>query len=95
MGLKFKVDGEEQPTEKIVTTSEGINNVEKERNFFEREWVDKPGNQKLYERDNEPIPMSKEMTNRLWEIINENTELKQQLYLAEHRLEQIRRLLEE
>ena len=41
------------------------------------------------------IPMSKEMTERLWEVINENTELKQQLYFAEHRLEQIRRLLEE
>ncbi len=56
---------------------------------------DKPGNQKLYERDNPPIPMSEEMTNRLWEVINENTELKQQLYFAEHRLEQIKRLLEE
>jgi hypothetical protein len=41
------------------------------------------------------IPMSEEMTNRLWEVINENTELKQQLYFAEHRLEQIKRLLEE
>ena len=41
------------------------------------------------------VPMSKEMTERLWEVINENTELKQQLYMAEHRLEQIRRLLEE
>ena len=39
--------------------------------------------------------MSEEMTNRLWEVINENTELKQQLYFAEHRLEQIKRLLEE
>jgi hypothetical protein len=48
---------------------------------------DKPGNK--------PIPMSKEMTERLWEVINENTELKQQLYFAEHRLEQIKRLLEE
>ena len=31
----------------------------------------------------------------LWGLINENTELKHQLYFAEHRLEQIRRLLEE
>ena len=57
--------------------------------------ADKPGNQKLYERDNPPIPMSEEMTTRLWGLINENTELKQQLYFAEHRLEQIKRLLEE
>ncbi len=55
----------------------------------------KPGNQKLYERDNEPIQMTEDMTKRLWHLINENTELKQQLYFAEHRLEQIKRLLEE
>ena len=41
------------------------------------------------------VQMTDEMTNRLWEVINENTELKQQLYFAEHRLEQIKRLLEE
>ena len=52
----------------------------------------KPGNQKLYERDNEPIPMSEEMTNRLWTLINENTELKQQLMMVENKLEQIKRL---
>ncbi len=45
--------------------------------------------------DPQEITMSKEMTERLWEVINENTELKQQLYLAEHRLEQIKRLLAE
>ena len=38
---------------------------------------------------------NEEFKNRLWELINENTELKQQLYFAEHRLEQIKRLLEE
>ena len=43
---------------------------------------DKPGNQKLYEKDNEPIQMTEDMTTRLWEVINENTELKQQLYFA-------------
>jgi hypothetical protein len=57
--------------------------------------IDLPGNQKLYERDNEPIPMTEDMTKRLWALINENTELKQQLYFAEHRLEQIKRLLRE
>jgi len=39
------------------------------------------------------IQMSEEMTNRLWEVINENTELKQQLYMVENKLEQIKRLL--
>lgn len=39
------------------------------------------------------IHMSEEMTNRLWEVINENTELKQQLYMVENKLEQIKRLL--
>jgi hypothetical protein len=39
--------------------------------------------------------MTPDMTERLWEVINENTELKQQLYMAEHRLEQIKRLLNE
>ena len=41
------------------------------------------------------VPMSKEMTERLWELMAENTELSQQLYMANHRLEQIKRLLEE
>tara|TARA_B110000305_G_scaffold120057_1_gene134773 strand:- start:79 stop:423 length:345 start_codon:yes stop_codon:yes gene_type:complete len=41
------------------------------------------------------VPMSKEMTERLWELMAENTELSQQLYMAKHRLEQIKRLLEE
>ncbi len=39
------------------------------------------------------IQMTEDMTNRLWEVINENTELKQQLYMAENKLEQIKRLL--
>jgi hypothetical protein len=76
-----KLNAEKNEISKFIT-SEGIP-------------VGKPGNQMLYERDNEPIPMSEEMTNRLWELINENTELKQQLYFAEHRLEQIKRLLSE
>ena len=41
------------------------------------------------------IQMTPDMTERLWEVINENTELKQQLYMAEHRLEQIKRILAE
>ena len=79
-------DGGNIPEVKVVTTTEDID-------------LDiplpklKPGNQKLYERDNEPIPMSEEMTTRLWEVINENTELKQQLYMVENKLEQIKRLL--
>lgn len=39
------------------------------------------------------IQMTEDMTNRLWEVINENTELKQQLYMVENKLEQIKRLL--
>ena len=41
------------------------------------------------------IQMTEDMTKRLWEVINENTELKQQLYMAENRLEQIKRLVAE
>ena len=41
------------------------------------------------------IKMSQDMTERLWSVINENTELKQKLYFANHRLEQIKRLLQE
>lgn len=41
----------------------------------------------------DPIQMNQEMTERLWEVINENTELKQQLFMAESKLEQIKRLL--
>lgn len=55
----------------------------------------KPGNQMLYERDNEPIPMSEEMTERLWTLINENTELKHELMMVKHKLVQIKRLMEE
>jgi hypothetical protein len=55
--------------------------------------VEQPTGQSEHIEPKETL-MSEEMTNRLWEVINENTELKQQLYFAEHRLEQIRRLLE-
>ena len=41
------------------------------------------------------IPMSEEMTNRLWTLINENTELRQKLMMTENKLEQIKRLLSE
>ena len=41
------------------------------------------------------VPMTEEMTKRLWEVINENTELKQQLYMVENKLEQIKRLVAE
>ena len=47
------------------------------------------------EQKTNETPMTQDMTERLWEVINENTELKQKLYFANHRLEQIRRLLEE
>ena len=65
------------------------------------EEMDKAKNEYLADK-NIPLPklsepkeiqMSEEMTNRLWEVINENTELKQQLYMAENKLEQIKRLL--
>ena len=70
MGLKFKVDGVEQP---ISGTSGYIDGR------------------------NEPaeINMSEDMTKRLWEVINENTELKQQLYMVEAKLEGIKRMLAE
>ena len=63
--------------------------------------MDKAKNEYLADKDiplpklSEPkeIHMSEEMTNRLWEVINENTELKQQLYMVENKLEQIKRLL--
>lgn len=70
MGLKFKVDGVEQP---ISGTSGYIDGR------------DEPAE----------IPMTEEMTKRLWEVINENTELKQQLYMVENKLEQIKRLVAE
>lgn len=63
--------------------------------------MDKAKNEYLADKDiplpklSEPkeIQMTEEMTNRLWEVINENTELKQQLYMVENKLEQIKRLL--
>ena len=67
MGLKFKVDGVEQP----ISGTSG--------------YIDEPAE----------VPMTEEMTKRLWEVINENTELKQQLYMAENKLEQIKRLVAE
>jgi len=39
--------------------------------------------------------MNDEMTKRLWEVINENTELKQQLMMVEAKLETIKRMLAE
>ena len=39
--------------------------------------------------------MDDETKQMLWGLINENPELKHHLYFAEHRLEQIKRLLEE
>ena len=39
--------------------------------------------------------MTEDMTERLWGVINENTELKQQLYMAEAKLEGIKRMLSE
>ncbi len=65
MGLKFKVDGVEQPT----GTSGHIEPQE--------------------------VPMTEDMTKRLWEVINENTELKHQLYMVEAKLEGIKRMLAE
>ncbi len=41
------------------------------------------------------ITMNDEMKERLWSVINENTELKQQLYMAEAKLEGIKRMLAE
>ncbi len=47
------------------------------------------------EQKTNETPMTQDMTERLWEVINENTELKQKLFMAEHRLEQIKRILAE
>lgn len=41
------------------------------------------------------VQMTPDMTERLWEVINENTELKQQLYMVEAKLESIKRMLAE
>lgn len=41
------------------------------------------------------VQMNDEMTKRLWEVINENTELKQQLMMVEAKLETIKRMLAE
>ena len=89
MGIRLKVDG------KVIPSQEEIEKAKNEYLADKDIPLPKPGNQKLYERDNEPIQMTEDMTKRLWHLINENTELKQQLYFAEHRLEQIKRLLEE
>ena len=45
--------------------------------------------------DPQEIAMNDEMKERLWAVINENTELKQQLYMAEAKLESIKRMLAE
>ena len=82
MGIRLKVDGKVIPSQ---------------------EEMEKAKNEYLADKDiplpklSEPkeIQMTEDMTTRLWGLINENTELKQQLYFAEHRLEQISRLLEE
>ena len=47
------------------------------------------------EQKTNETPMNQDMTERLWEVMNENTELKQKLMFAEHKLVQIKRLLEE
>ncbi len=41
------------------------------------------------------IQMTPDMTERLWEVINENTELKHQLMMVEAKLEAIKRMLAE
>ena len=40
-------------------------------------------------------PMSEEMTERLWSVINENTGLQQQVTLLKYKLESIKRILAE
>jgi len=84
MGLKFKVDGVDV-TDKI--------------NLPSHEEIEKAKNEYMADKDVKipslkEIPMSKEMTERLWEIMAENSELSQKLYIAEHRLEQIKRLVD-
>jgi hypothetical protein len=91
MGIRIKVDGKVIPSQEEIEKAKNEYLADKDIPLPKL----KPGNQKLYERDNEPIQMTEDMTTRLWGLINENTELKQQLYFAEHRLEQIKRLLEE
>jgi len=82
MGIRLKVDG------KVIPSQEEIEKAKNE--YLADKDIPLP---KLSEP--KEIQMTEDMTERLWELINENTELKQQLYFAEHRLEQIKRLLEE
>ena len=96
MGIRFKVDGK-LVDEKINIKPLEIqvaDNIEDWKADNPQSLVDtgypQPGSKMAKE-----TPMSEDMTTRLWGLINENTELKQQLYFAEHRLEQIKRLLEE
>ena len=107
MGIRFKVDGK-LVDEKINIKPLEIqvaDNIEHWKAQNPQSLVDtgypQPGSKMKNEKivtTSEGIEVgipNEEFKNRLWELINENTELKQQLYFAEHRLEQIKRLLEE
>ena len=82
MGLKIKVDG------KVIPSQEEIEKAKNE--YLADKDIPLP---KLSEP--KEIQMTEDMTERLWGVINENTELKQQLYMAEAKLEGIKRMLSE
>jgi hypothetical protein len=93
MGLKFKIDGKEQETQHN-NKSHNPNNWDPKS--YKETYPDRPmGVSGKSVNSDVEIQMTPDMTERLWEVINENTELKQQLYMAEHRLEQIKRILAE
>jgi hypothetical protein len=92
MGLKIKVDGVEQETH----NNRGHNPNNWDPKSYEETYPDLPSGASGISANSEfERTMDNDTKEMLWEVINENTELKQQLYMAEHRLEQIKRILAE
>tara|TARA_R110000796_G_scaffold4151_2_gene15741 strand:- start:1115 stop:1378 length:264 start_codon:yes stop_codon:yes gene_type:complete len=87
MGIRFKVDGVEQKSGESGHTNEFSDDTPIH--------VVMPANKynEMYEAGT--LEMSKDMTEHLWSVINENTGLQQQVTLLKYKLESIKRILAE
>ena len=104
MGLRIKLPKLKEPealTEYEVTSgisgSSGTSNPKIEYDSYTGTFKTSTGSSGYINPNHAPapIPMNEEMTERLWTLINENTELRQKLTMTEHKLVQIKRLMEE
>ena len=80
MGIRFKVDGKEVNT-----------------NAYHYDGGNPPSHEQIQNGiDGMEIPLgNKDVTERLWAVINENTELQQQITLLKYQLESIKRIVAE